>query len=185
MAATAGRRRAARGRAQFAEIAGAETTPHTSPHRRENSRSCLMKTPATGIAASAPSARALLPNHEDGCEQHAGSERTHDFGAGPPRNIAAQQAPYQRQSSGSDNHQPQDIQLGRWPKTLAKARKHQSDGDHADRQIDPEDPSPSQTLGDETADGGTDNEVKSGHRADGAQRPRRLFPVETVAETPH
>src|SRR3979490_2452695 len=47
------------------------------------------------------------------------------------------------------------------PKLSRRAHTNQGNGDQAKRKIDPEDPSPSEPLVDEAADGGPDNEGKS------------------------
>ena len=113
------------------------------------------------------------------------TKRAQHFAAGPSRNIAAQQAPHDGQRRAGNRHQARNIQRGPGPKTLAQPRKHQRDRDHSDRKIDPEHPPPSEVLADEAADGGADDQGKSGHAAEDAERPGALFPGKGAGKHRH
>ena len=66
--------------------------------------------------------------------------------------------------------------------TFAQARGDQSDRDQSDRQVDPEDPAPAKTFGDEAADRGADDQRASGYAAENAERACAFFPGKGAAQ---
>src|SRR5215469_14404650 len=109
-------------------------------------------------------------------------EGPYDLNAAPARAITAYQPPHEPEGRACHDQHTAEVKHGAWPEAFLNADESKRHDDQADRDIEPEDPLPGQTLSDGSTYDWARDEGQPRQTPKDAQRPRSLRRLERRAQ---